>query len=124
MTLKENVMTMQIGFAYKPFDPFYEILNEYILRLIENGYISRVVSAVRNPKGIIAQPEKVPPQVLTFDQLELGFMISFIPAVCGVAAFALEIGIYWLIGFLHYCIRKSFICTFVRAFLRSEVYYY
>ena len=87
ITLAENYVTNHHGILFKPFDPFFEVYNEYKGWLESNGIMEkwRRDNLVRKTK-----PEEIGPQVLTMDHLGIGFSACLIPAIISIAAFILE----------------------------------
>lgn len=86
-----NVNTVYKGLTFPNFSPIYETFNERIGNFIANGLISYWHEMLIDPKGIKITEDKIGPQVLTLDHLEICFQACLIPAVLSLIAFLYEI---------------------------------
>lgn len=88
--LDENVNNIYVGLAYKPFCPYYNVLNDKTLKLVEAGLIN-LWQRRQKPQRNDMKIEDVGPQVLTMEHLEFGFLICLISLAFGFAAFVVEL---------------------------------
>lgn len=77
-------------FWIKPFSPFYETFKEKIELLISNGVVFHWWDKFLNPKGFKRIEDDIGPQVLTYEHLEIGFMVCLVPLSLSVVAFVFE----------------------------------
>lgn len=81
---------VKINFAaltFKIFSPIQEILDMKMIQLLESGIMQRG-KFVKKPTIV----EKIGPQVMTMEHLEIGFLACFVPLMMSVVAFLLELG--------------------------------
>lgn len=97
LLLKEKLRSLFIGLAFKPFSPFYEILNEKIFRMVSAGLIDYWMNRSMNPRGSTAFDENVGPQVLTMEHLAIGFKVCLVPLAISLTVFFFEMGRKYLI---------------------------
>lgn len=93
--LKEPIRSVFTGLNFRQFSPFYEILNEKILRLFAGGILQYVWNCRINPKGIKQLVEKIGPQVLTMDHIGIGFIFCSVSLSVAIIAFVVEITTPW-----------------------------
>lgn len=107
MLLTEYLRTLFIGLSFKPFCPFYEILNEKIGRMVAAGlvdyWMNRGMNLHRN-----AFDESIGPQVLTMEHLDIGFKFCLFPLVLSLIAFAFETGMkYFKVVLNNFMIERK-----------------
>lgn len=83
------------GLTFKLYSPLYESVNEKLLQMVSNGLMSDYVNLLNNPRGRKATMEDIGPQVLTMDDLGIGFQFCCIPLVLSVIVFLLEFAVFW-----------------------------
>lgn len=93
--LKEDLSPLFLTFAMRPFSPFYQKFDEIIQRLCQGGFCPDRLGLFW-PEAILSNDEnmendKVPPLVLSMDDLAIGFAICSIPLALAVIGFALEV---------------------------------
>jgi len=87
--LPENIATVHRGLVFNPFNPFYEIFNEMIGRMIASGLVQHWTQNILDGMTTKREDEDGP-QVLTLEQLEICFYVCIVPFAFCVAAFLLE----------------------------------
>lgn len=92
--LPNGFLTLAVGFVYKRFSPFIEIMNEKLLEVVASGLTNYWIEIRLNPKGLRRIVEEIGPQVLTMEHLEVGFFICLAPLVLSIIVFALEIALH------------------------------
>lgn len=95
--LDEKLRNLYIGFSFKHFSPFYEILNEIVGHLSSSGLIHRWNDL--NPKSRKKEFEDIGPQVLTMEHIAIGFQTCLIPFLLSIIVFVIELG-------YNYVVRK------------------
>lgn len=92
--LDEDYMTVFLSLVFPPFCPFYETFNAKIDEMLSNGIIDHWFRKAYNPKGLERTIEDIGPQVLTWDHLEICFLIWLIFLSLSLIAFSYEIIVY------------------------------
>jgi len=96
--LKERMTTLELGFhrdIYPFLEPIYKLIVE---RLTENGVLMHLIEEWRNPDKLYPKPAEKQPEVLTLEQLAIGFKLFGISV--GVAA------IFFIAEMFKACIRR------------------
>lgn len=75
--------------GFPPGSPFLEVFNDLILKLQSAGIIDHWIKNFYVSKLNIV--DEIGPQVLTMDQLEIGFLVCIVPMSFALAAFLFEI---------------------------------
>lgn len=91
LLLKENIGTIYYGIIFKPFNPFFDMLNIKFSKLFEAGLIKHWFSVKHNPKGFDHKLDNIGPEILTMDHLEIGFIVWLIPLAISIVVFAFEV---------------------------------
>jgi hypothetical protein len=91
-----QMIEQQLGSIYQtlmfaPGTPFLEVFNDLIHKLTSAGIIEQWVKSYFHPAGKFKVNDKIGPQVLTMDHLEIGFLVCLIPLILSLAAFIAEI---------------------------------
>lgn len=81
-TFKFRISTLM----YKIHCPFREIMDEKLIQLLESGIMHKWIGTPSPP--IV---EKIGPQVLTMEHLEIGFIACFVPLILSIIAFLTEV---------------------------------
>lgn len=109
--LPQKISTYHIGLIYQPLSPFCEAFNEKLRDILSSGFIDDLYKNFLNPKGRRRLIEPIGPQVLTLEQLSLGFQVCLILWIVSIVAFCCEFATLWFQG-----IREYFVIYFtVRA---------
>lgn len=93
--LSEELRPLHLTFAMKPFSPFYEKFDETIQRLCQGGFCPERL-AMLHPRQILykdrnMENDKIPPLVLSMDDLGIGFVVCSIPLTFSVIVFVAEV---------------------------------
>lgn len=94
--MAEPIGLVFASLAFKFHSPLYESVNEKLLQMISNGVISKLAKDVNNRYDRKPILEDIGPQVLTMDDLVIGFQFCCIPLVLGVIAFLGELAVFRL----------------------------
>lgn len=91
--LKETFFLFHQGLVFKNYDPFFETLNEKIDQMISSGIFAFHESLVLkiNPWGLRKNEEEIGAQVLTLDDLFMGFFIWFLCISICTIVFVVEL---------------------------------
>lgn len=95
MMIKENIYTVFFGVAFRPFSPYFESFNERIDQMIDSGLTAYWTEQYLNPKGLRKSTEKIGPQILTLEDLGVGFQVCCAPLAFSFTAFVIELGYFW-----------------------------
>lgn len=106
--LNYRIMISMSTLAFQPIHPFFDEFYFQILRMLETGLFSN--TQMRNPR----YDEEVPPVVLSMNDLQIGFIVCFVPLILSVFAFIVEITIQKL-KLLVKNIKDALTATFVVA---------
>jgi len=91
LIMKQRLRTFDIGFStrFYPFlEPIYKLIVE---RLTENGILMHMIEDCRNPDKLYPEPAEKEPEVLTLEQLAIGFKLFGICLIASAFTFATEI---------------------------------
>lgn len=95
--LNEPVAMSINSLAFKRRSPFYESFNTVVDRIMSNGVNSKWIRDFISPNNSYRKPidDAIGPQVLTMDDLSIGFQFCCIPLVLSVIVFLIELAVYW-----------------------------
>jgi hypothetical protein len=97
IVLDEPIKKVFFGIVFNEFNPFYETVNEKIIRLFEAGLTDLfLVRHLFNFEKKKRFNEEIGPQVLTMDQLEIAFIFCFAPFALCLACFIGEFAVAWI----------------------------
>jgi len=113
LSFKVLSVTVYNGQMFKPFSPFYETMNSKIDQLITGGMMPKFDF---NPIKI--KYDEIGPQILTFEQLSLGFAAC---AICLVIAFVVFLCEYFQPKIKMFVVRIT-IFTMLKRFYGSRRY--
>lgn len=77
--------------GFRPFNPYFEILNEKISELISAGIVQHTYRNLTRMDIMRNVDDDIGPQVLTMEHLEIGFLICLVPLICAALAFLIEV---------------------------------
>lgn len=89
--LEDNIQTIYMAIVFKGFSPFLETFNDRLHRMMSNGLIDYWQRNENNPEGFMKKVDKIGPQVLTMEHLEIAFWVCMIPLAFACIAFICEI---------------------------------
>jgi len=114
LLLEKTIKEIWDGFAFPRFSPYFEEFNEKISRMGSSGLISYWIEQEAPELNDKLEVEEIGPQILTVDQLAVGFYVCLVSIVIAMMAFLCEV----LIPFLQVQGRKIALLAVVRAFIR------
>lgn len=114
--MNESLILIYFGLAFKLASPFYGSFNDKIDQMIAHGLIAKWTKKYTNPEGL--QANWGGPQVLTFENLSIGFQVCCIPLTLSVIAFVGEILTSWIKRLWLTLSRSLVASTVIRAFYR------
>lgn len=117
--LEDGQETKALGYAFKPYSPFYETFNAKIGQLNSNGLSSQAEKIFLNPFGFTRREDEIGPQVLTLDHLGVAFLISLCPLLIATLVFLGEVSVPLCKDFWEGLIISSA----VRAYFRIKWYH-
>lgn len=91
LILEEKVETLFQVFLFMPANPFFDFFNQIMSELAAGGLLSYWRKFEINPKGLKRKVDKIGPQVLTMDHLEIGFLVCLLPCGIGAIIFVFEL---------------------------------
>ena len=89
--LEETKTTVFQNINFKLFSPLFETFNDKLHFMISNGFTQKVFENHVNPNGRKIIEDQIDPQILTMDQLAVGFQICFVPLAFSTIAFLVEV---------------------------------
>lgn len=108
------------GLAFIEFSPFYEKFNTKIEEMISSGFTTKWRGEYLNPRNVYPYDDDLGPQVLTMDDLNIGFQLCCIPLALSVIAFAGEITVFWLMKMCSRIKEGIVASALVEAFLQRN----
>lgn len=103
--LDEVYIIQSCGFAFPPFSPFFETFNAKIDQMISNGIIDHERKMQNDPK--LATIEESEAQVITLEDLGLGFEICLISMAISLTAFIIELLIDFITSRIYRMCKKK-----------------
>lgn len=100
------------GLSFRAFNPVIESFNEVLFRLLSNGLMQKFLDDYQYPRDPNEKEDPIGPQVLTMDDLGVGFLICCIPLALSVVVFVAEVTVHLLI-----CLWDDFRSKLATAFL-------
>lgn len=93
LVLEQAIETSIAATSFETFDPFFELHNEMMGRLMDSGILFRLNELFLNPNGfkMRMKNELIGAQVLTMDHLLIGFQICLAVLSISAIAFAVEV---------------------------------
>lgn len=91
LTLIDKFEFVYYGIPFKPFNPFLEIFNFKVAQLFEAGLTEYWIKNFQNPKGFSQKVDKIGPEILTMEHLEVGFLVWLISLTLSIVVFVVEI---------------------------------
>lgn len=88
VVINENLGSIFMALGFKYNNPFYEVFNEFIGRMISSGLTDYWDMEGKSNQKIV---EDSSPQILIMEHLSVGFYACIIPAILAVIVFLLEI---------------------------------
>jgi hypothetical protein len=89
--LDESLGLITYGMVFRPFNPFFEMLNEKLHQMISSGVMKLWHDFQKNRKMLMKSGLKViGPEVLTLEHLWIGFVFCSIPLFISMVTFCLE----------------------------------
>lgn len=79
--LEENVKTTPAGLVFRLFSPLIELFNEKCHQLLAGGFIAHWNNHEFNPKGFKMKLDKIGPQVLTMEHVNVCFLSSLFVSI-------------------------------------------
>lgn len=80
--LEENIFTVPSGINFPLFSPLFEAFDQKVHQLLDTGLFSYWYRNLLNSKGFSrSKVEEIGPQVLTMEQLAVGFLICLCPLI-------------------------------------------
>lgn len=118
ISLTENFMSFPFAFEFRSFSPFYESFNENLIRMVAAGFLEKIDRVVFHYDGIKRPNAEPGPQILTMDQIGVGFLVCLIPLSLSIIAFIAEVSIPHLISFWR-SLKHTVVAYFVvKAFIK------
>lgn len=117
-TLDESIGILYSGVTMRR--SFLETFNEKLGVLMSNGIIERLFSSHFGKDRFQKNMESVGPQVLTIDDLEVGFKICLIPLILSFVAFFFELLIPRVNILLKSSADRLVAVSVVKAFVLSR----
>lgn len=93
LVLHQAIETLLHVVLFVPFDPFYELYNKMMGRLANGGFLNYWFDLEVNPRGFNVKIDKIGPQVLTMEHLQIGFQICLVALAVSAIIFATEIAL-------------------------------
>lgn len=115
--LEETFMTLFSGFEFKLYCPYFEDFNKKVGEMNSNGMFQDWFANLFNVKGLKRNRMKSGPQVLTLDDLSVGFQICLIPMSLSVVSFLAELSTPWLKIFVSNIKEKLFSLSLIKSYL-------
>lgn len=97
VALDDLYNSMYCGVTFNSFSPFIETFSEQFDKLADNGIIAQFMEGRKNFGRSTSAPrkeDKVGPQILTLDHLDVGFYACLMPLVFSFTFFLVELIIF------------------------------
>lgn len=96
LMLAETFKIFHVALTFKPYCPYYEVVNLKTTQFVDAGLTDYWLKETINPKLQKKVVEKIEPQVLTLDHLDVGFLACLIPLLASMIVFVVELFVKWL----------------------------
>lgn len=90
-TIQDKLLAVNGGQPFPYLSPYFERFNDEIRRMIDAGLTNMWLQKTHNPRGLINKNEKIGPEILTMEHLEVAFKIIIILMAISVVVFLAEI---------------------------------
>lgn len=89
--LEETRATIFVTINFNLFCPFFDTFNSKIHDMNANGLTRKIFEDAVNPRGHKLVEDEISPQVLTMNQLAIGFYLCMVPLSLSFLAFFFEV---------------------------------
>lgn len=116
------VITVMHGMMFKNYNPFYEMVDDKIRQMIPGGIMQHLykeqvrIKKTSSENSVRNSKEPIDPQVLTMDQLKIGFLICAAMLCLSTIVFVVELGI----PFYYHLVDVLTACSVVKTFLKRQ----
>lgn len=117
--MEEPIGLVYASLAFKFGSPLYESIDEKLLQMVSIGLISKFHNEAQNPFDRKPTMEDIGPQVLTMDDLGIGFQFCCIPLTLSAIVFLMELAVFWSKRLGRTLMERLIAIAFVKAYLNS-----